>query len=291
MDIDDDKYLSPGPATPSQLHMTRLTPPSSSIYLGEGLDTIKEEACENMAIDPNAMSGVMLHPGHMHGMRGEKEKGTFWPEKPKIEHPAGCGGVKASTVLTNLQRGNIPTIMQTVVEPVFVAGPHQRAGQGELRPDDLVENDVNERDSHGRTPLMWSASYGQSPTLSLLVRHGADVRARAHEGETALHYAASSGHHDAIRILINQGAEIDALDENDCTPLMFAAMQNNPHCVNELLSHGSDFTKSDFNGETALSLAVNNGSKAAQRVLESHVLSVLKGMVSGKDNGSVVMGT
>ena len=50
--------------------------------------------------------------------------------------------------------------------------------KGELRPDDLVENDVNERDSHGRTPIMWSASYGQSPTISLLIRHGADVRAR-----------------------------------------------------------------------------------------------------------------
>ena len=65
---------------------------------------------------------------------------------------------------------------------------------------------------------------------------------------------------------------------------MFAAMQNHPHSVNELLSHGADFTKSDFNGETALSLAVQNGSKLAQRVLESHILSVLKGMVSGKDS-------
>ena len=94
-----------------------------------------------------------------------------------------------------------------------------------------------------------------------------------------------AGHHDAIRILINHGSEVDALDENDCTPLMFAAMQNHPHSVNELLSHGADFTKSDFNGETALSLAVQNGSKLAQRVLENHVLSVLKGMVSGKDGG------
>ena len=54
----------------------------------------------------------------------------------KMWHSVDCfisgagGGVKASTVLTNLQRGNIPTIMQTVVEPVVVAGPHQRAGQG-----------------------------------------------------------------------------------------------------------------------------------------------------------------
>merc|ERR1712045_414426 len=238
-----------------------------------------------MTVDSLEMMGAS---GSQHMLRhlDPRDKGTFWPEKPRVDHiPGSGGGVKASTVLTNLQRGNIPTIMQTVVEPVVVAGPHQRAGQGELRPDDLIENDVNERDDKGRTPLMWSASYGQSPTISLLMRHGADIRACGYEGETALHLAASNGHHDAIRILINQGAEIDAPDENDCTPLMFAAMQNHPHSVNELLSHGADFTKSDFNGETALSLAVQNGSKLAQRVLENHALSVLKGMVSGKDGG------
>ena len=171
--------------------------------------------------------------------------------------------------------------MQTVVEPVVVAGPHQRAGQGELRPDDLLENDVNERDTRGRTPLMWSAYYGQSPTISLLMRHGADIRAQGHEGETALHLAASNGHHDAIRILINQGAEIDAPDENETTPLMCASMQNHAHCVNELLINGADFTQTDFNGDTAVSLAMQNEAKLAQRVLESHILSLLKDMVPG----------
>ena len=170
--------------------------------------------------------------------------------------------------------------MQTVVEPVVVAGPHQRAGQGELRPDDLVDNsDVNGRDAQGRTPLMWSAYYGQSPTISLLMRHGADIRALGHEGETALHLAASNGHHDAIRILINQGADIDAPDENEVTPLMCASMQNHAHCVNELLINGADFTRTDFNGDTAVSLAMQNNAKLAQRVLESHIMSLLKDMV------------
>jgi hypothetical protein len=72
------------------------------------------------------------HHMFRHGVdRGDK--GTFWPEKPRVDHIPGRGGeIKASTVLTNLQRGNIPTIMQTVVEPVIVAGPHQKAGQGWL---------------------------------------------------------------------------------------------------------------------------------------------------------------
>lgn len=283
MDIDDDKYLktlSPGPTTPSQIHLHQLAP---VLIGGETLDPIKEEMSDSM--DGLDSSGMMLHHQNSASSRHDKDKGAFWPEKPRIDHiPGTGGGVKASTVLTNLQRGNIPTIMQTVVEPVVVAGPHQRAGQGELRPEDLLENDVNERDSSARTPLMWSAYYGQSPTITLLVRHGADVRARAREGETAVHLAASNGHHDAIRILINHGAEVDAVDENDCTPLMFAAMQNHPHCVNELLINGADFTKADFNGDNALSLAMQNDSKQAQRVLENHILCTLKGLITGKES-------
>lgn len=276
MDIDDEKYLktlSPGPTTPSQIHLQQLTP---VLIGGETLDPIKEEMPDAMlALDPSDRGHSSRHDRDM--------KGTFWPEKPRVEHLPGAG-VKASTVLTNLQRGNIPTIMQTVVEPVVVAGPHQRAGQGELRPDDLLENDVNERDGRGRTPLMWSAYYGQSPTISLLMRHGADIRAQGFEGETALHLAASNGHHDAIRILINHGAEIDAPDENETTPLMCAAMQNHAHCVNELLINGADFTLTDFNGDTAVKLAMQNESKLAQRVLESHIISLLKDMVPSKDS-------
>jgi len=285
MDIDDDKYLktlSPGPTTPSQIHLQQLEP----VLLGgdeDMLDPIKEEMPENMTIDSLEMMGHGSHHMLRHGIDRDKG-GTFWPEKPRADHNQGTGGgVKASTVLTNLQRGNIPTIMQTVVEPVVVAGPHQRAGQGELRPDDLIENDVNEKDGNGRTPIMWSAYYGQSPTITLLMRHGANVRANGYENETAVHLAASNGHHDAIRILINHGAEVDAVDENQCTPLMFAAMQNHPHCVNELLINGADFTKTDFNGDNALSLAMQNDSKQAQRVLENHILAMLKGLVTGKE--------
>lgn len=274
----DDEYLktlSPGPTTPSQIHLQQLAP---VLIGGETLEPIKEEIPEGlMGLDPSEKGNSTLS-------RHDREmRGTFWPEKPRIETPGTAGGVKASTVLTNLQRGNIPTIMQTVVEPVVVAGPHQRAGQGELRPDDLLENDVNERDSQGRTPLMWSAYYGQSPTISLLMRHGADIRARGYEGETALHLAASSGHHDAIRILINQGAEIDATDENETTPLMCASMQNHAHSVNELLVNGADFTRTDFNGDTAVSLAMASEAKLAQRVLESHIMSLLKDLVPNKD--------
>lgn len=76
------------------------------------LDTIKEEVVtEDDYADYKAGSSRGF-PKH--------EKGTFWPEKPKNDPALSGGAVKASTVLTNLQRGNIPTIMQTVVEPVVL---------------------------------------------------------------------------------------------------------------------------------------------------------------------------
>ena len=111
MDIDDEKYLktlSPGPTTPSQIHLQQLTP---VLIGGETLDPIKEEIPE-MLMDPSDRGHSSRHD------RGDM-KGTFWPEKPRVDNLPGTG-VKASTVLTNLQRGNIPTIMQTVVEPVVV---------------------------------------------------------------------------------------------------------------------------------------------------------------------------
>ena len=75
------------------------------------LDTIKEEIVTEDEYGEHKSGMVRLGSRH--------DKGTFWPEKPKSD-PALTGAVKASTVLTNLQRGNIPTIMQTVVEPVVL---------------------------------------------------------------------------------------------------------------------------------------------------------------------------
>ena len=74
--------------------------------------------------------------------------------------------------------------------------------------------DIDERDPAGRTPLMWAAAYGQAPTVSLLLRHGADVNAHGQEDETALHLAAARGHHDVARILVAAGGVVDAKDEN-----------------------------------------------------------------------------
>jgi hypothetical protein len=77
------------------------------------LDAIKEEIVSEDDYSEYKLNMGLGRAGSRH------EKGTFWPEKPKNDPGLSCA-VKASTVLTNLQRGNIPTIMQTAVEPVVL---------------------------------------------------------------------------------------------------------------------------------------------------------------------------
>ena len=89
------------------------SPSSSSSFLaaaaaGAGMQ-IKEEAPEQLQQGDSA---------------GSTPTKRFWPTRGDPAQLA-TKGVRASTVLTNLQRGNIPTMQTTLIEPVTVAGPHQ----------------------------------------------------------------------------------------------------------------------------------------------------------------------
>ena len=114
---------------------------------------------------------------------------TFWPACPPV-----APGAKASTILTNLQRGNVPTQNITAVRNVDV---FQRAGQGDLDKNDLsywlrdAGDDIDGADGHGLTMMMWAAAYGQVPTVQLLLNHGANVNViGAESGETDVDYNA-----------------------------------------------------------------------------------------------------
>jgi len=196
---------------------------------------------------------------------------SFWPSAPDVGPNA-----RASTILTNLQRGNVPTQNISNVRAVDV---YQRAGQGDLDCKDIDQwmretgGDINRPDVHGFCMLMWAAAYGQTPTVQLLINRGASVHCVGFEEETALHLAAACGCHDLVILLLKKGAFIDAEDENGCTPLMFASMKNHPHCVNELILHGADITRKNINGDTPFSLSIKHNAKLAQTVIENSILA------------------
>lgn len=181
---------------------------------------------------------------------------------------------KPTTVLTNLQRGNIPT--ETPVPEEADVGFHSRAGQGEITEGDIDhENDVDALDGNGLTALMWASAYGQVPTVQLLLKHNALVDRVGHEGETALHYAAAGGHSDVVRILLTEGAQVNHTDDVGNTALMYAAHGDHPHCTNELLLRGADITMTNLCGDSAYGLTVQRGSILAQTVMENYLLTLL----------------
>jgi len=198
---------------------------------------------------------------------------AFWPKCPDVGP-----GAKATTILTNLQRGNVPTQNISSVRSVDV---YQRAGQGDLDRNDLAlwlqetGDDIDRPDVGGMSMLMWAAAYGQTPTVQMLINHGASVHTVGREMESALHLAASCGCHELVVLLLRSGAQVDCEDENSCTPTMFASINSHPHCVHELVISGADLTKRNINGDTAYSLAVKHGARGVQTVLENHMLAAL----------------
>ncbi|XP_037083507.1 ankyrin repeat family A protein 2-like [Pollicipes pollicipes] len=178
----------------------------------------------------------------------------------------------ATTILTNLQRGNVQAEVVSV-EPGQLT-LHQRAGMGDLSLLDLQEAaGVDEPDELGYSSLMWAAAYGQVPTVRLLLEQNAAVSRQGPDGETPLIMATSNGHYEIARLLINAGADVNHADENGNTALMFAAFSNSPHSVHELLFSGADITATNVNGESALSIAVNRASQLAQVVLERYMMA------------------
>lgn len=187
-------------------------------------------------------------------------KSAFLPYRPTV-------------VLTNLQRGNVPTESPTEeTERSF----YQLAGQGELTEEDLEPGiDVDIVDANGLSALMWASSYGQVRTAQLLIQRGALVNRQGSEGETSLLLAAAYGHFELVRLLTSEGATVDQCDMSGNTALMYAAYGNHPYCAKELLKHGADISAENYFAETAYGIVVANESHLTREVLESHLIMLL----------------
>ncbi|EEC00874.1 DNA-binding protein rfxank, putative, partial [Ixodes scapularis] len=112
-----------------------------------------------------------------------------------------------STVLTNLQRGNVPTQTPAVPCALFSEMPCNSfcTATGSER--------IEMKDEGGLTPLLWASAHGQLSTVRLLVDRGARVQATGNRGETALLLASAGGHSHVVRHLIQHGARPDQADQ------------------------------------------------------------------------------
>lgn len=109
----------------------------------------------------------------------------------------------------------------------------------------------------------------------MLLFRGSNPLLKGTNGESALLLAASRGHYDVVQYLLRAGLPVNMSDELNNTALMFAAFHNHVAIVSLLLDWGADLTAANADGWDALQMAVRRGSRASQRVIEKHILSLL----------------
>lgn len=78
--------------------------------------------------------------------------------------------------------------------------------------------DLNERDSHGRTPLHWCADGGHTKLAMHLCLLKADVNAQDKYGQTPLHYSVSLEDAETANLLLDWGADPSMEDAESDTP-------------------------------------------------------------------------
>jgi uncharacterized protein len=128
--------------------------------------------------------------------------------------------------------------------------------------------DVNTRDDHGTTPLMYAAAIGSAQAMRQLIAAGAGVNAKTSFNATALMWC--SDQFEKVKLLTDKGADVNARSTRGRTPLLIAASHaGNIAVVRLLLSKGADPKTSDkANNTPLLGAAYANDTETIKLFLE-----------------------
>ena len=152
--------------------------------------------------------------------------------------------------------------------PLIMAACHSKVCLTEL----LKRQDLNIdlQDSEGRSALSYTAHFGETEMLKLLLQAGAKTSVIDEEGHTPLTIAVKMNKKDCVRELLNHGADVNYKRKSDgLTPLMFAACYSDD-CLKELLKHHSiseSLNLSDHEKRTALHYAAAEAAKERVKML------------------------
>ncbi|KAL7982874.1 hypothetical protein Chor_013480 [Crotalus horridus] len=120
---------------------------------------------------------------------------------------------------------------------------------------DNTENDLNQGDDHGFSPLHWACREGRSSVVDMLVMRGARINVMNRGDDTPLHLAASHGHRDIVQKLIQFKADINAANEHGNTPLHYACFWAQEQVAEDLVASGALVSICNKYGETPLDKA------------------------------------
>merc|ERR1740121_1864154 len=100
--------------------------------------------------------------------------------------------------------------------------------------------DLEARDDHGKTALVWAAANGQLQAADYLVSKGAklDLSGSDNRYRTAAAWASQNGFADVAEMLAAHGADLAAKDEVEKTPMLLAACRGRWEVVAVLAARG-----------------------------------------------------
>ncbi len=130
----------------------------------------------------------------------------------------------------------------------------------------LKTSDVNAKDKHASTPLMYSGAFGSLESMQALLEAKADVNAKNAFDATALMW--SAGDIKKVRLLLDKGADVNVRSKPGRTALLIACSQSGTsEIVKLLLEKGADFSTPDARGITPLLAATETDDIATITLL------------------------
>uniref|UniRef100_A0AAY4AD78 Protein kinase domain-containing protein n=1 Tax=Denticeps clupeoides TaxID=299321 RepID=A0AAY4AD78_9TELE len=120
---------------------------------------------------------------------------------------------------------------------------------------DNTENDLNQGDDHGFSPLHWACREGRSGVVDMLIMRGARINVMNRGDDTPLHLAASHGHREILAKLIQCKADLNAANEHGNTPLHYASFWGHDEVAEDLVASGAQVSICNKYGETPLDKA------------------------------------
>eukprot|EP00736_Rhodelphis_marinus_P003370 Rmarinus@m.17781 len=129
--------------------------------------------------------------------------------------------------------------------------------------------DINSKDKHGYTPLLFMCNHGRGRSIRPLVALGADLEAVDRVGNTPLLQAIICGHVKVVKELLDLGANVNAKNFNGegVLHVVAASRAANPEILTLLLQRGSDMEATDREKRTPLHLAIVQGDLNALELL------------------------
>ncbi|XP_064000171.1 integrin-linked protein kinase isoform X1 [Pogoniulus pusillus] len=120
---------------------------------------------------------------------------------------------------------------------------------------DNTENDLNQGDDHGFSPLHWACREGRASLVDMLIMRGARINVLNRGDDTPLHLAASHGHRHIVQKLLQFKADINAVNEHGNSALHYACFWGHQQVAEDLVGSGALVSVANKYGETPLEKA------------------------------------